>query len=290
MAMTSGPRFSGELLQPPPGVTRELLGVPVTEGRVPDRWPAAVQTPAIAADADRLLVSVPGAAAYISHGNAVVVESRSEADRLDSDYIVYAVAARALLWQRRRFSLHATLVAAPGGPAVAVTGSSMAGKSTTTMALVRRGWPFACDDIVQVDLRGGVPIAVPCERPVHLSDAAARLLNADPAIGRPLPGRTKRVYSMVGDLTPRPLAAIVRLRLHGEASVEVRRLVALESMPVLAFHSDPHGICQLPGMRADYLRWTAGLASVPLLDVARPAGGDTVWEVADAIEQAVDDV
>lgn len=52
---------------------------------------------------------------------------------------------------------------------------------------------------------------VPHERPLHLSDPAARLLGGDPASGRELPGRAKRAYHLAGDLTARPLAAVVHL-------------------------------------------------------------------------------
>jgi hypothetical protein len=272
-----------QLLGPPPGPTREVLGIPVVDGKVPGRWSGAFQTEQIVADSDRVLIRQGDAALYVAHGYEVVVETRSEKERLDYDYLAYALASRVLLRQRRRFCLHATMIVSPQGQGIAITGDSMAGKSTTTMELMRRGWRFVCDDVLEVRLEGGVAVAVPFERPIHLSDASARLLGADPEIGRHLPVRDKRVFSLAGDLEPKPLVGIVRLRL-GVGAVTWQPLSALEALPLIAVHSDPLGTCQHPALRSDFLAWGAGVvAHTPLCDVVRPAIGTSIIEVADAV-------
>lgn len=269
----------------PPPLTREVLGVPVREGATPDPWDASVVVePWWWADADRLLFRSDDASVYVEPG-AVTVSAPNAETRAEHDWLAYATAARALLTFDKRYNLHATLVAAPDGRMVAILGDSTAGKSTTTAELVARGWGFACDDIAEVGHGPDGPVALPVERPVHLSDDVARRLGGDPADGRLLPGREKRAYGVQGaDLAPRPLSAMVVLSAHDGAATEVAKVPALQALTTVAASGDRYGICELPAHRADYLRWTTELTrQVPVWTVRRPKQGDSVAAVADAV-------
>lgn len=285
----SRPGGLGPFREPP--LTADVLGLPVIEGPVPVPWDAAiVHEPTVWADHDRLLFDAGDAAVHVE-ARAVTVEVRTPGGRSEYDWLLYATAARAVLGFRHRFSLHGTLVTAPTGAAVAILGTSMAGKSTTTMALVRRGWRFACDDIVEVTTGPAGPVAHPVARPIHLSDAAATAAGADLDRGRPLPGREKRAYLLAGDLTPRPLAAMVRLDARDDgAEVTSRRIEPVAGLPTVAMSADRFGVLHLPEHRADLLAWATDVCrAVPLWDVERPAAGDTVEAVADAVEAALNE-
>lgn len=273
----------GPLAAPP--LTRDVLGLAVTEGPVPRPWDAAiVHEPTVWADHDRLLLDAGGAAVHVDAGS-VTLEVREEGGRAEFDWLLYATAARTVLGFRHRFNLHGTLVTSPSGSSVAILGTSMSGKSTTTIELLRRGWRFACDDIVEVTVAPDGPVAHPVARPIHLSDAAATAAGADLAVGRPLPGREKRAYLLDGDLAPRPLAAMVLLGASPDGpAVESRRVEPLAALPTVAGSADRYGILHLPEHRADLLRWATDVCrQVPLWDVRRPLDGDTVQEVADAV-------
>jgi hypothetical protein len=277
----------GKVTLDPPPVTREVLGVPVVEGATPEPWDApVVARPYWWADADRLLFrSDDGASVYVERGS-VTLSAPDGAARTANDWLAYATAARALLTFDRRYNLHATLVAAPDGRMVAILGDSRAGKSTTTVELVARGWGFACDDIAEVVHSPDGALARPIERPVHLSDDVARRLGGDPAVGRWLPEREKRVYAVAGaDLAPRPLAAMVVLStLADGGDVETRHVPAMDALTTVAGSGDRYGICHLPAHRSGYLRWVTELTrKVPVWAVARPPEGDTVAAVADAV-------
>lgn len=276
------------MLGSPPGPTRQILDCEVREGPTPQPWPARVDNHRILADHDRALVVHDQASLYVSHGDEVVISAPDDTTRLEYDYLVYAFASRLLLLQRRRFTLHATLVVSPAGDALAITGHSTAGKSTTSVELARRGWQLVCDDVVEVRMSGERVLAVPFLRPVHLSDEAARMLGTDPALGRELPGRDKRVYSIEADPAVRQLTAVVRVDLGAAAEVVAQVIPPLDALPVISMHSDPNGICELPEYRGEYLVWTGSIVSrLPVLDVRRPASGDSVSAVADAIERLV---
>lgn len=270
----------------PAALTREVLGVPVTEGRVPEPWDAATDgAPYWWAEADRLLFHGKRARLYVE-ADTVTIDAAGPDARAEEDWLLYATAARALLTFQRRYNLHATVVVAPDGRAVAILGESTAGKSTATAELVRRGWGFGCDDIAEVATSADGPVVKPVARPIHLADDVARRLGADPADGRLLPLRDKRAYAVAGaDLTPRPLGAMVVLStLARGATVEAFPVAPLEGLTTVAAGADRYGICQLPEHRAGFLRWTTELCrQVPVWAVRRPAHGDTVQAVADAV-------
>lgn len=269
-----------------PRVTREVLGLPVREGPVPGPWPATIlDEPTVWAEHDRLLFDAEDAAVYVD-AESVTLEVRTADAREEYDWLLYATAARAMLGFRHRFNLHGTLVDSPDEAAVVVLGASMAGKSTTTVELIRRGWRFACDDIVEISVAEGRPVAHPVARPIHLSDAAATLAGADPTVGRELPGREKKAYLLEGDLTPRPLTAMVLLGPPSDGStVDVRRIEPLAALPVATASADRYGILHLPEHRAALLTWATELCRrVPLWQVRRPLHGDSVGAVADAVE------
>lgn len=269
-----------------PGLTRTVLGVPVTEGPVPEPWPAAVVVePWCCADADRLRFAADGAVVYAEPGR-VVISAPDPETRAHADWLLYATATRALLTFRRDYNLHASLVVSPAGAAVALLGDAGAGKSTTTLEMLRRGWRLAGDDIVPVRHGASGSIAHPVDRPIHLTDSAAAALGADLSLGRLLPSTGKRAYAVDADLEPRPLAAIAVLsRGAQDGRVAARRVDGLAAVPTMALSADRYRMCRLPEHRADFLQWTTTLCrQVPIWDLRRPPEGDTLAAVADAVE------
>lgn len=268
-----------------PGLTRQVLDVPVEEGAAPAPWDAPIaEPPYLWADEHQLLFRALGSAVHVS-ADRVVLDTPDAGQRATMDWLLYATATRALLSLRHRFNLHGGLVVAPDGRAWALLGESTAGKSTTAVELVRRGWALASDDIAEVVPGPHGALALPVARPLHLSDPAARALGADVEQGRWLPERDKRAYDAPADLAPRPLAGLVVLtERDGDGEVVAREVPGLEALPVLAWSADRYGICRLPAHRAAFHDWTTWLArTVPLWHVERPAGRDTVGEVADAV-------
>ena len=267
-----------------PTLTRSVLDVEVIEGSVPRPWSATTVVGPVCADPDRALLRFGDAAVYVANGAEVVLETAGPQSREENDFLVYSTAARLLLLQRRQFTLHATLVLSPSGRCVAISGESTAGKSTTTMALVQRGWEFICDDIVEVDEN---VTAIPFHRPLHLSDRAARLVGSDPSVGLAIADSDKRAYAFTADLTARPLDIMVRIRVDGD-SVRASAVPPSEAFPITMADSDRYRIAHHPDLRNDYFAWGSRMAAnVPLWTVTRPANGDSVNEVADAVERVV---
>jgi hypothetical protein len=273
-----------------PPLTRTVLGIPVQEGRVPEPWDAArVEAGYLWADADRMLLRPDDAAAiYVQDGGPIILDVADGQARSDYDWLLYATAARAVLTMRGRYNLHATLVVPPAGKAVAILGDSGAGKSTTTAALVERGWRLACDDIVEVRNGPDGPVAHPVDRPLHLSDVAAERWGLDTADGRPLPLRDKRAYVVATDLEPAPLGTLVVLGATPVTEVTTSRVDALQALADIARSADRYGIASQPVHRQAFLEWAVAMCSAVRVGVVRrPEGQDSVDAVADAVMELV---
>ena len=99
------------------------------------------------------------------HGSLALSEGTAElfAPALPSDaeaegwalYSMLTVSAALLLGRSGRALAHAGAVVAPGGAGVLLVGDSHAGKSTTCVSLVTRGWDYLSDDQVVLRDDGG---------------------------------------------------------------------------------------------------------------------------------------
>lgn|GEM_PF-4857625 len=275
-------------VQPAPLATSRVLNIAVEQGPVPPRWEASITKPWFCGEVDRALVTLEGSSVYVANGDTVVIDCPDPQQRSTIDYLIYAQALRLALIQRDQFCMHASVVRSPNGQTVAITGESMAGKSTATIGLLLRGWSFVCDDVAEVEVSNGRATLVPHERPVHLSDAALRLIGADPQIGRELPGRQKRVVSLEADLRPGNLDHIVRLIKHRGDDVLSREVGRAEAISIIGGHSECRGLCQLPQTRPKFFEWTTGIAkTVPVSEVSRPVQQDSYAGVVEAIAAAV---
>jgi len=89
---------------------------------------------------------------------------------------------------RSRFTLlHGASLATPDGRGIALLGRSLAGKSTLTLELLRRGWRLLSDDLTVVDHAADVPACLRrFDRPVGIRERTRRQLgwlDTLPAVG-----------------------------------------------------------------------------------------------------------
>jgi hypothetical protein len=115
----------------------------------------------------------------VENGTKITLERNPEAeDEMLAFFFLDAVLA-ALLRQRGLLVLHANAAVTPSG-AVAVSGKSGAGKSTTLAALLARGCRMLADDITVLELtEDGRVQALPGIPQMHLAEDAAAGLGAD---------------------------------------------------------------------------------------------------------------
>lgn len=113
-----------------------------------------------------------------------------------------------LLNRMRRALLHAAAVVAPDGRAWLLVGDAFAGKTTTTVNLIRAGWGWVSDDTVVLDRTDdgavaveGWPRAFHLDRGYHAGESTGARVTVDPeSFG---PGPWRRGARLAGILFPR---------------------------------------------------------------------------------------
>lgn len=194
--------------------------------------------------------------------------------------------AALLLAQRGRFGLHASVVDVDG-VAVALTGPSGVGKSTTALRLTQLGHPLVIDDLAPLHCDDAV-IVHPFDRPVHVFPETAAGLGLDVSQAQPILPRYPKLALPTTSSVPVRLGAVAVLRPQ-------QSIVAVEAVRV---HGVPaHSLVTANAYRVTLLRelwetelfaWAAAVAAgVPVYLVTRPRPGWTVDAVAQAVERIV---
>jgi hypothetical protein len=223
----------------------------------------------------------------VADGAEVTVEPAPGGDPGGLTNVLYGAVTALLLAQRGQFALHASTVAI--GPAgVALAGLSGAGKSTTALALERRGHPLVADDVSPV--RRPVPAAaapevVPFGRPWHIWPDTAAALGVDLTGSQLVDARYAKLALPARARRPVPLHAVIVLRPDPDATrIEPARLTGLAAVPVLL---DNVYRCRMLARlwATDLFAWAAELSRLlAVWVVARPPGQWSVEAVADAVE------
>lgn len=188
----------------------------------------------------------------------------------------------AVLRQHGLLVLHAN-VAVADGQALAVSGVSGAGKSTTLAALLSRGCAMLADDVAVLRLKADSTIEVlPGLPQFHLTEEAAAALGTDISAFPQYDWHRKKAAIPAALATePAPLRALYRLRTHSGSGLRVRTLSGAEKFVVLqeCLYS-PMLAGEHPGA---FPIFQAILNQAAIFDLARPEG---VWSI-DAVVRTI---
>lgn len=113
-----------------------------------------------------------------SHGTIALTERRAELfiplssspEQHDEAFTMLTISAALLLGRLRRALVHAAGAVAPDGRCWLLVGDTHAGKTTTTINLVRGGWGFLSDDHVVAALDEAGPFIEGWPRPFHVDE------------------------------------------------------------------------------------------------------------------------
>jgi len=229
-------------------------------------------------------------AALIRDGKSIAVEANPAQDTVAALHILGSCTG-ALLFQRGLVPLHGNTIATKHGVAIFV-GKIGAGKSATTMAMLRRGHQLVADDISAVSIEASNQAAPPSVLPgfprLKLWRASLQHFGCDPAAFQHLrPGLDKfhvPVLEQFSD-TPQPLRAIYILEPGDAPEVRIRTLSGLEKLQELRPHlyklRFPDAVQNFPPLMAKFCR-LIDLVKVSIVE--RPREGNSIEAVADAIE------
>lgn len=124
---------------------------------------------------------------------------------------LHSLVASLILEQQRRYALHATTTSIDG-VVVSIAGRSGAGKSTSSLALVRRGAAPVVDDITLLDPDHDRMVTRSFGRPAHVFPHVVDLLGIDPGTTRPLGTERGKLAIDWPDVGPTPVDLVVVLQ------------------------------------------------------------------------------
>lgn len=229
-------------------------------------------------------------AALIRDGKSIEFEANPEQDAIAALHILGSCTG-ALLFQRGLIPLHGNTTTSNKGVAMFV-GRIGAGKSATTMAMLRRGHRLVADDISAVSIEAGKRAAGPSVVPgfprLKLWRASLDHFGCDPDEFQHLrPGLDKFHVPVSGRFCdePQPLRAIYILQPGETPEVRIRTLAGLAKLEALRPHlyklRFPDAIQNFPPLMGKLCR-LVDLVRVSIVE--RPREGNSIDAVAEAIE------
>ncbi len=269
----------------------EAMGVTVTRGEVPEEIPDAKHPrPWIQVNDRQALVRFAGGAGLlVEDGASVTVQWTPNPEEPDEDpsWLIQGWAVTLAMLQRGDLSLHAATVRM-GDEIVAIAGHRGAGKSTTSMALRKRGHQLLIDDVTLIEFRDGAAWTTPYSRNVHLLPDAAEALGVDfDALPMLAGGRTKVAFRAEDpDEQPHKIDRIVVLAPGVDVEdVTLTEVHGGQRVASLLGHTRRDGIAPLILGQGKYFELMTQLASAaPVYVLRRPREDWTLDEVLDLIE------
>lgn len=234
-------------------------------------------------------------AGLIRDGNLVEFEADPARDEVSSVHVLGSCTG-ALLYQRGLVPLHGNALAAPQGAAI-IVGRIGSGKSSTTFALLRRGYRLLADDISAISFESAQPAAITSAMPtvipgfarLKLWKATLEHFGCDHRNFEPLrPGIDKFHYPAEDLFCPETqrLNTVYILESCDAPGVRIRPLSGLAKLEALRTHLYKirfhDAIRNWPPLLGKMCR-LADTVRVNLVE--RPREGMTIEAVADLIER-----
>lgn len=160
---------------------------------------------------------------------------------------------REVLAARKMLLMHSAAVVTPDGTGVLLSAPSMGGKTTTALAVARRGGRLLSDDLLAIDANADVPTAIGIPKPLNLREPTLRFFEElavasashATAGGRvALPPAAPYGASRIVDRHPIHVACFLEL---SDGSPRPRAMGVREALPALI---DAHAFTQLQAAEA----------------------------------------
>ncbi len=239
---------------------------------------------------DRYLLWLPVARYYVSAGNSILVEPAAGSDEKSVRLFLLSNAMAAVLHQRDDILLHASAVYVDDG-VVLFCGHSGAGKSTIVASLEARGFPIFSDDVcvLKHDSTGAIRV-VPSYPMMKLwADSFEKLEVAAPAAERSIrPGMDKYSRFLHDRYQTQPMQ-VLKIFLLEPSDTASEEITIRPLSPVAAFvhlqqQTYRNGQMNAMGKRNRHFELVSSLtAQVPVWEVVRRKGGNTVAQVAERV-------
>lgn len=271
------------------GPTDSPADVTIAQGVVPEKLDHPVSPGkylAVGADGEVLLHIRDLVRILVQGGDRITVQILRETPGNEWRLFLLGSGLAHLCLQRGLFALHAATVQL-AERTVAIAGHTGAGKSTLSMALVKRGHRLLSDDLAVLRPASSSVEVLPSFPRLKLwRDSLERLQISTVGLSRVREALEK--YDVrpqaAFDPAPKQLHAIVVL--HSGPDLRLTRLGAVAAVPVLNAHISRPRVAAYLGRRADLFRQSALVAqAVPVFHLVRTQEMNTLHEAASLLEE-----
>lgn len=221
----------------------------------------------------------------VKKGKEIVVCPHKDHDELELGSFVLGWGIAFLFHQRGYLAIHSTALEM-NGKAVLISGASGAGKSTTALELIKRGYRYLADDIAMVNVDGdmavepGFPIQKVC-RDVAESIEDDKLIYINEK-------KDKFAYKNTGEFCDesRIISKIFFIEKDSGEEVRVERRIGLDKWNAVAnslFLLDAYRSLGFPDKEKKDCLKLAGVAD--FITIRRPENKNSLKEICDFIER-----
>lgn len=247
-----------------------------------------IHCPRFCARDDEVLVRIPQVGRFhIRSGSLVEYCVDDEASPQDAVPFLLGSCLGALIHQREGLILHASSVVR-NGKVFLICGRSGAGKSTTTAHLVNAGGSTLGDDIAVIG-KEDPHFVQPAFPTANFSRETLNSLGlAQPTQNDPVTRQGKFTIETGHNFEnrPMPLGGIIAIeRTYGKR--KLARLSGAKALQTLRRHTYRKSYLTKKRAQLAFAGWSKIAQDVPLYEIMRPHGEDTLQEVLNHAEQAI---
>lgn len=228
---------------------------------------------------------------YVSNGNLIEYQLLPEADKLQTEMQLMIYAMTDIMIQRQNVMIHASGLVI-NDKAVFVCGESGSGKSTTANELLQRGAGFIADDSLPLYVNEGKVFASPAFPVRRLCANVMAEENIPKERVAYLPDGSREKYGVWENerycAEDKEASGLFFIIPEEREDVLMERLSGLESIRLITACLFKRSAYKEHGYSQKLMTELAMIANImPLYVIHRPVNGNTVKEIADKIENAL---
>lgn len=223
----------------------------------------------------------------VKNGEKIIVSPQKGANEEELRLIILGLCMGALLIQRKVIPLHGSAVAI-NGKAYGFVGDSGAGKSTTALAFLSRGYQLLSDDLMAVSFSpNNTPLVIPAYPQQKLWQETLIEFGKEPNHYRlTRQGRNKYNVPIHSEFSaePLPLAGIFELVKTERDEVEILPIPRLERLHTLFTHTYANFIVAYSKSMSWHFNTSAGIAKrIDFFQLRRPTSHFTADDIVSKV-------
>ncbi|HEX2394650.1 MAG TPA: hypothetical protein VHI78_04850 [Bacteroidales bacterium] len=258
-------------------ISAEMPDVTIKEGKVIENLDNIINNSKLfqSNDHEFLLRFDPVGAFYVGEGNSIIIQRNDRTTDSDVSSCLTGICFGAVLHQRKLLPIHASTVII-NNKCLVFAGVSGAGKTTTTVAMIKAGGTLVADDVSVIDFSGAKPSVRPAFPAVKIwADSLSHL--GIPVKGLvPVRGEIQKYYLPVERFSGKPAAIdhLIILNKNNVPDFAFESIRGAEKFRLIKKYTYLFSGIPKTGLEINHFQLANRLVTeVPVSSLIRPIGG-----------------